>query len=134
MQDWYVGRQANVYQQWYQSYRHILRTIDSCADWSVARVIRYSKPIPGKKNDRYIYIGVCTATATEATQIASAIFDAANKRYQVGFGAVFPASPISEIDRNGFLEPTELPVGWTDSSRTLAGGGRSRWGVQLLRL
>ena len=49
MQDWYVGRQANFHQQWHESYRHLLRTIDSCADWSVARVIRYSKPISTQK-------------------------------------------------------------------------------------
>ena len=78
--------------------------------WSVARVIRYSKPIPGKINDRYIYLGINAATATDATRIASAIFEAANKRYQVGFGAVFPASAINEIDRNGFLVPTEFPL------------------------
>src|SRR5436305_2751502 len=109
MPDWYVGRQANFHQQWHQSYRHLLRTIDSCADWSVARVIRYSKPV-SNKNDRYIYLGVFAATATEATRIATAIFDAANKRYQVGFGAVMAGLPITEIDTKDFLIPTEFPL------------------------
>lgn len=109
MRDWYVGRQANFHQQWHQSYRHLLRTIDSCADWSVARVIRYSKQI-SNKNDRYIYLGIYAATPTEATRIATAIFDAANKRYQVGFGTILPASPINEIDTKDFLIPTEFPL------------------------
>ena len=109
MRDWYVGRQANFHQHWHQSYRHLLRTIDSCADWSVARVIRYSKQI-SNKNDRYIYLGIYAATSTEATRIATAIFDAANKRFQVGFGTILPASPINEIDTNGFLIPTEFPL------------------------
>lgn len=109
MRDWYVGRQANFHQQWHQSYRHLLRTIDSCADWSVARVIRYSKQI-SNKNDRYIYLGIYAATSTEATRIATAIFDAANKRYQVGFGTILPASPINEIDTKDFLIPTEFPL------------------------
>src|ERR1700681_1720849 len=101
MKDWYVGRQANFHQQWHQSYRHLLRTIDSCADWSVARVIRYSKPI-SNKNDRYIYLGVYAATSNEATRIATAIFNEANKRYQVGFGGVMAAQPITDIDKQGF--------------------------------
>lgn len=109
MRDWYVGRQANFHQHWHQSYRHLLRTIDSCADWSVARVIRYSKPI-SNKNDRYIYLGVLAATSTEATQIATAIFNAANKRYQVGFGKVITASPLSAVDNRDFLIPTEFPL------------------------
>ena len=109
MRDWYVGRQANFHQQWHQSYRHLLRTIDSCADWSAARVIRYSKPV-SNKNDRYIYLGVYAASAAEATRIATAIFEAANKRYQVGFGAVMAGLPINEIDTKGFLIPTEFPL------------------------
>ncbi len=117
MKDWYVGRQANFHQQWHESYRHLLRTIDSCPDWSVARVIRYSRPI-STKNDRYIYLGVSANSAIEASRVATEIFDAANKRYQVGFGAVLPASTINEIDGKNFLIPTEFPFGRAHPGRT----------------
>jgi len=110
VRDWYVGRQANFHQQWHQSYRHLLRTIDSCADWSVTRLIRYSNPSSENANDRYIFLGINAATKSEANEIAEAIFEAANRRYQVGFGALYPASPLSEIDRPGFLIPTEFPL------------------------
>lgn len=107
MREWYVGRKANFHQQWHQSYRHLLRTIDSCANWSVARVIRYSKPLQGE-NDRYIFLGISAANSAEATRIATEIFEAANERFQVGFGELYPAGQLNQIEGN-FLEPTEFP-------------------------
>jgi hypothetical protein len=110
MRDWYVGRKANFHQQWYQSYRQLLRTIDSCPDWSVARVIRYSQAVPPNPNDRFIYLGIHATSSSEATRIGTEIFETAEKLYRVGFGTVYPAEPISDIDRKNFLSPTEFAL------------------------
>jgi hypothetical protein len=106
MKEWFVGRKANFHQNWYESYRHLLRTIDGLTEPSGVRVIRYSRPIT-TKNDRYVYLGVLANSSAEALQVGKAIFDEAKTRFNVGFGEVYPPSSFDEIE--GFLIPTEFP-------------------------